>query len=70
MLYYFCLWEYYIYKVQKERKNKMTTRLNEARKFKEKNIYDLKNLLFYAVVTNDSEMEKQVKNEIKHRLTV
>lgn len=48
----------------------MTTRLNEARKFKEKNIYDLKNLLFYAVVTNDDEMEKQVKNEIKHRLTV
>ena len=48
----------------------MTTRLNESRKFKDKNIYDLKSLLFYAVVTNDSEMEKQVKNEIKHRLTV
>ena len=48
----------------------MTTRLNESRNFKEKNIYDLKNLLFYAVVTNDSEMEKQVKDEIKHRLTV
>ena len=48
----------------------MTTRLNESKNFKEKNFYDLKNLLFYAVVTNDSEMEKQVKNEIKHRLTV
>ena len=48
----------------------MTKRLNKSRNFKDKNIYDLKNLLFYAVVTNDSEMEKQVKNEIKHRLTV
>ena len=48
----------------------MTTRLNESRNFKEKSIYDLKNLLFYAVVTNNSELEKQVKNEIKHRLTV
>ena len=48
----------------------MMTRLNESKKLKDKNIYDLKNLLFYAVVTNDSEMEKQVKNEIKHRLTV
>ena len=48
----------------------MTTRLNESRNFKEKSIYDLKNLLFYAIVTNNSEIEKQVKNEIKHRLTV
>ena len=46
------------------------TRLNDSKNLKGKNIYDLKNLLFYAVVTNDSEMEKQVKNEIKYRLTV
>ena len=46
------------------------TRLNDSKNLKDKNIYDLKNLLFYAVVTNDSEMEKQVKNEIKYRLTV
>ena len=46
------------------------TRLNKSKNLKEKNIYDLKNLLFYAVVTNDSEMEKQVKKEIKHRLTI
>ena len=48
----------------------MTTRLNESKNLKDKNIYDLKNLLFYAVVTNDSKLEKQVKNEIKQRLTV
>ena len=48
----------------------MTTRLNESKNLKDKNIYDLKNLLFYAVVTNNSEMEKQVKKEIKHRLTI
>lgn len=48
----------------------MTTKLNENRNLKEKNIYDLKNLLFYAVVTNDSKLEKQVKNEIKQRLTI
>lgn len=44
--------------------------LNESKNLKEKNIYDLKNLLFYAVVTNDSELEKQVKNEIKQRITI
>lgn len=44
--------------------------LNESKNLKEKNIYDLKNLLFYAVVTNDSKLEKQVKNEIKQRITV
>ena len=48
----------------------MTTRLNESKNLKDKNIYDLKNLLFYAVVTNDSKLERQVKNEIKQRLTV
>ena len=48
----------------------MTTRLNESKNLKDKNIYDLKNLLFYAVVTNDSKLEKQVKNEIKQRLTI
>ena len=48
----------------------MMTRLNEIRNFKEKNIYDLKSLLFYAVVTNDSKLEKQVKKEIKQRLAV
>ena len=46
------------------------TRLNESKNLKDKNIYDLKNLLFYAVVTNDSKLEKQVKNEIKQRLTI
>ena len=44
--------------------------LNESRNLREKNIYDLKNLLFYAVVTNNSKLERQVKNEIKNRLTV
>lgn len=44
--------------------------LNDSKNLKEKNIYDLKNLLFYAVVTNDSKLEKQVKNEIKQRLTI
>ena len=48
----------------------MTTRLNESKNLKDKSIYDLKNLLFYAVVTNDSKLEKQVKNEIKQRLTI
>lgn len=48
----------------------METRLNESKNLKEKSIYDLKNLLFYAVVTSDNELEKQVKKEIKHRLTV
>ena len=48
----------------------MTTRLDESKNLKDKNIYDLKNLLFYAVVTNDSKLEKQVKNEIKQRLTI
>lgn len=48
----------------------MKTELNEGKNLKEKNIYDLKNLLFYAVVTNNSKLEKQVKNEIKHRLTI
>ena len=46
------------------------TRLNESKNLKDKNIYDLKNLLFYAVVTNDSKLERQVKNEIKQRLTI
>ena len=46
------------------------TRLNESKNLKDKNIYDLKNLLFYAVVTNDSKLEKQVKNEIKQRLSI
>ena len=44
--------------------------LNESKNLKDKNIYDLKNLLFYAVVTNDSKLEKQVKKEIKQRLTI
>ena len=48
----------------------MMTRLDESKNLKDKNIYDLKNLLFYAVVTNDSKLERQVKNEIKQRLTV
>ena len=48
----------------------MKTKLNESKNFKEKSIYDLKNLLFYAVVTNDSKLERQVKKEIKQRLTV
>lgn len=48
----------------------MKTKLNESKNLKEKNIYDLKNLLFYAVVTNDNDLEKQVKKEIKQRLTV
>lgn len=48
----------------------MITKLNESKNLKEKNIYDLKNLLFYAVVTNDNELEKQVKKEIKQRLTI
>lgn len=48
----------------------MKQELNKNRNLKEKNIYDLKNLLFYAVVTNDSKLEKQVKNEIKQRLTI
>lgn len=48
----------------------MKQELNESKNLEEKNIYDLKNLLFYAVVTNDSKLEKQVKKEIKHRLTV
>ena len=46
------------------------TRLNESKNLKDKNIYDLKNLLFYAVVTNDSKLERQVKKEIKQRLTI
>ena len=48
----------------------MKQSLNEGKNLKEKNIYDLKNLLFYAVVTNDSKLEKQVKNELKRRLTI
>ena len=44
--------------------------LSESKNLKEKNIYDLKNLLFYAVVTNDAKLEKQIKNEIKQRLTI
>ena len=44
--------------------------LNESKNLKEKNIYDLKNLIFYAVVTNDNELEKQVKKEIKQRLSI
>lgn len=48
----------------------MKTGLNESKNFKEKSIYDLKNLLFYAIVTNDNKLEKQVKNEIKQRLIV
>ena len=48
----------------------MMTRLNESKNFKDKSIYDLKNLLFYAVVTNNSKLERQVKNEIKRRLTI
>ena len=48
----------------------MKTKLNESKNFKEKSIYDLKNLLFYAVVTNNSKLEKQVKKEIKQRLTI
>lgn len=48
----------------------MTTSLNKSKNLKEKNIYDLKNLLFYAVVTNDSKLERQVKKEIKQRLIV
>ena len=48
----------------------MKTKLNESKNFKEKSIYDLKNLLFYAVVTNDSKLERKVKKEIKQRLTV
>ena len=46
------------------------TRLNESKNLKDKNIYDLKNLLFYSVVTNDSKLERQVKKEIKQRLTI
>ena len=48
----------------------MKQSLNESKNLKEKNIYDLKNLLFYAVVINDSKLEKQVKKEIRQRLTV
>ena len=46
----------------------MVTKLNESKNFKDKSIYDLKNLLFYSIVTNDSKLEKQVKNELKQRL--
>lgn len=44
--------------------------LNESKNLQDKSIYDLKNLLFYSVVTNDNELEKQVKKELKQRLTV
>ena len=34
-----------------------------------KNIYDLKNLLFKAVVNGDKELEEKVKEEIKKRMS-
>lgn len=43
----------------------MSTVLNEI---KNKNLYDLKNLLFKAVIENDEKTEKEVKKEIKNRI--
>ena len=38
--------------------------------FENKDFYDLKNLLFLAVVTHDEQLEKAVKKEIQKRAKI
>ena len=39
--------------------------MNSQDDLSKKNIYDLKNLLFYSVITHDKKIEKNVKKNIE-----
>lgn len=40
-------------------------KMNSNEDLSKKNIYDLKNLLFYSVITHDKKLEKNVKKHIE-----
>lgn len=40
-------------------------KMNSKEDLSKKNIYDLKNLLFYSVITHDKILEKNVKKHIE-----